>query len=928
MSLRPRAGARVPPSSAPLGSLHGPAIGFKPGRALPVGGPVKFRPEDLLDEQGGPLLDQISFKKLVPNTVAPNIPMIPRRIPRRKLDKTGWEIKVGDTWQKLLAGTVWAVYIAAGQRNVDPTNPFNREPMGRDDYEALKALYHVSATEEEQVAMRKLERLMGWDQTPYTMDPDYRKRQEWIRTQEDGEDEEDEEDEVDEVETLTEEEMQRLRQGLRDDDGRPVEGADAAALADVQRRQDRLVAEAANQWLRHQGQPLVPIPVNPNEDVVLTDEQRQIGNDMLAGRLNREVSRDHNLLHQRVVQGDRRSLADAPPPDVTEEEAETLAQEAQFAADTERARQASLGGEPSAAPRNLRSAFEEAADDWSSDSDDNDAAEEVRRNAASPSAPPHWSDDFRQSAIGEWLLRTFAEIADIVENVAVDNPQFDIRANRVMSRDGPYTVDRVEVHAPPDPGEAAPRLGDEDRDQVHNTLRWWVRSLLSIAKRYQTAGEEMGAGLSARALLGDISLSIHSQQEVNFQYKREVTSQFRMSVNYLIANFDPDEEVRRSAAMEMSPSPSSWGFAPPDEQPSTAPAPAEDAFRQSEIGRWLYQTFGEIADIAKNVDPTDTQFATRSEAVLSRDGRYDVYAVQLYVPPFPGEDAPRLGDEDSQEVHDMLHGWVQSLLSIVKRYQTAGEEMDARLAARALLGDISLSSHSQQEVNFQYKAEVMEQFSKAVKSLMADFDPNDQTRRNARMDMLGGAQLESLAFLPPEDDDADGLYRNDDGDAVTAWARGVTDRLHRLYEQGYGYGRYFKQRIGELIDEGRPAIDLNIWLRNSNRAPIWSEQDQLQDALHDWQTRAARLFQAWQRAVDQYGPQVGSDDTRFDEPRQLKRELIAKLTSAPDSDDVPNFIGQQRVYDVFAEYISWLDIQYDLENQPAVSIPVLYQDRI
>jgi hypothetical protein len=916
MSVRRRPPPRVAPAVSPLsaaGSLHGPAIGFKPGRALPVGGPVKFRPEDVVDEQGEPLLDPISFKKLVPNTVA--------LIPRRKLDKTGWEIKVGDTWQKLLAGTVWAVYIAAGQRNVDPTNPFNREPMGRDDYEALKALYQFSATEEEWKAMRKLERLMGWDQTPYTMDPDYRARQLELRGQDEAP--EDEEDEVDEVETLTEEEMQRLRQGLRDDAGRRVEGADAAALADVQRRQDRLVAEAANEWLRGRGDPLVPIPDDPNEDVVLTDEQRQIGNDMLAGRLNREVIRDHNLLHQRVVQGDRRSLADAPPPDVTEEEAETLAEEAQFAADMERARQASLGGEPSAAPRNLRSAFEEAADWSSSDDEDNDAAEEVRRNAASPSAPPHWSDDFRQSAIGEWLLRTFAEIADIVENVAVDNPQFDIRANRVMSRDGPYTVDRVEVHAPPDPGEAAPRLGDEDRDQVHNTLRWWVRSLLSIVKRYKTAGEEMGAGLSARALLGDISLSIRSQQEVNFQYKREVTSQFRMSVNYLIANFDLDEEVRRSAAMEMSPLPSSWWFAPPDEQPSTAPAPAEDAFRQSEIGRWLYQTFGEIADIAKNVDPTDTQFATRSEAVLSRDGRYDVYAVQLYVPPFPGEAAPRLGDEDSQEVHDMLHGWVQSLLSIVKWYQTAGEERDAGLAARALLGDISLLSHAQQEVNFQYKAEVMEQFYKAVKSLIAEFDPNDQTRLNARMDMLGGAQLESLAFLPPEDDDADGLYRNDGGDAVTAWARDVTGRLRQLYEAGYEYGGWFQQRINELIQEGRPVIDLNIWLRNSDRAPVANEQEQLQDALHDWQTRAAMLMQAWRRAVDR-----GTNDSRFNEPRRLKSEWITILHRAPDSDDVPNFVGQQRVYDVFAEYISWLDTTYDTEYQPEVSIPVLYQDRI
>ena len=242
-----------------------------------------------MDEQGEPLVDELSFKTLVPNTVP--------SLPRRKLDKTGWEIKVGDTWKKFLAGTVWAVYIAAGERNLDPTNPFTREPMGRDDYEALKALYWFSTTEEEWNAMRTLERRMGWDRTPYTMDPAYRARQLELRSQEEAPEEE--EDEVDEVETLTEEEQQRLSEGLRDDAGLPMEGADAAALAAAQRHQDRLVAEAANEWLGAEA--ALRIPDNPNEDVVLTDAQRQIGNEMLAGRLSSGIRRDNNLLNQRSL---------------------------------------------------------------------------------------------------------------------------------------------------------------------------------------------------------------------------------------------------------------------------------------------------------------------------------------------------------------------------------------------------------------------------------------------------------------------------------------------------------------------------------------------------------------------------------------------------------------------------------------------------
>lgn len=866
MSVRRRPPPRVAAAALPLaaaGSLHGAAIGFKPGRALPVGGPVTLKPE--ADEQKDPASQQ---------ELTPNLPTDVREL----VNTMVWELKEGlDAARNAMyinyqAGTVWGAYMYAAKERERPKTPILHQPMERDDYEELKAMYdrHNLLTPEERRLMQRLENEMEWTE-PYTPSAAYTARQDFHRQQNEEAD----------------------------------AGAEAAARAELQRRFDtERIAEARKRQAEQ--------------------ERNAGGQEAFAEEVRAEVLQQDGALTAAAARREASELQEA--------ERQSLQQ---FAAD-ERRRQ----DRPRAASaQNLQPAFDRAAQ-WTS----NDAADpqSVARTAP-PSAPPHWADDFRQSEIGEWLHRTFAEISDITENVDVDDPQFALRTDAVMSRTGPYTVYTVEVYVPPFPGELAPRLGDGDRGQVHNMLNTWVRNLLRIVMRYKTEGQERQARDSARTLKQDIA---QMQRRVDFQYKREVTSQFDMAVNYLIAELDPDEQVRRNAAMEMSSSLRPSGFAPPDERPPTATASAEDdddaaadlqpsAFRQSAIGRWLYQTFGEIADIAKNVDPTDPQFATRSEAVLSRDGRYNVYAVHLYVPPFPGENAPHLGGEDSQEVHDMLHTWVQSLLSIVKWYQTAGEEMDASLSARALLGDISLSSYPQHLVNFQYKAEVMEQFYKAVKSLIAEFDPNEQTRRNAQMDMLGGAQLEPRAFIPPterpptapapaEDDDDAGLYHNDDGDAVTAWARGVTDRLHQLYEQGYGYERYFEQRI----DEGQPAIDLNIWLRNSNRAPIWSEQDQLQAALHDWQRRAARLLQAWQRAVDQYDPQVGSDDIRFDEPRQLKSELIAKLTSAPDSDDVPNFIGQQRVYDVFAEYISWLDTIYEPSFSVRVTIPVIYEDQI
>ena len=693
MSLRPRAGARVPPSSAPLGSLHGAAIGFKPGRALPVGGPVTLKPED------GEQRDARSQQELTPN--------LPTDV-RELVDAMVWELKEGRdaagnaTYKNYQAGTVLMLYMKAATDGTPPKTTILREPMERDDYEELKAMYdrHNLLTPEERGLMQTLERAMHWT-GPYTPSAAYTARREFLRQQNEESD----------------------------------ASAEAAARAELQRR---LATGRIAESRRLQ------------EEL----ERNAGGQEAFARHVREEVLLQDDTLTAEEAQREAREL----------EEAERRSRE-QFAEDERLRRQQ----QPRAASaRNLQAAFDQAAD----------------------------SD------------------------------------------------------------EEVPSTAPEDNDAT-----------------------------------ADLQPSAFDQ------------------------------------AADWSSSDSEDNDATADLQPS--------AFRQSEIGQWLYRTFGEIADIAKNVDPTDPQFDTRSEAVLLRGGRYGVYEVQLYVPPFPGEAAPRLGDEDSQEVHDMLWEWVHSLLTIVKLYQTADEVMDAKLSARALLGDISLSARTLQAVDFQYKAEVMEQFYKAVKSLIAEFDPNEETRRNAQMDMLGGAQLVDLAFIPPDreqhpaapapvDAAADGLYHNDNGDAVTAWARGVTDRLVRLYQQGYNRSS-FERRINELIWEGRPGIDLNIWLRDSNRAPVASEQEELQAALNDWQKRAAELLQAWQLAANQYSP-YQYNDFRFRLPRRLKRELIAILSRAPDSADVPNFIGQQRVYDVFAEYISRLDTVYDPEYQTDVSIPVIYGD--
>ena len=188
--------------------------------------------------------------------------------------------------------------------------------------------------------MRKLEEIMRWTDR-YELSPLYRERQDFL-CDEAAQAERD--DMADAVRTVR-------NQGIIDDAGEPVQGFEAGTLAAERRRQNRLVAEAANTLLSERGQPLVRIPDNPNEDVVLTAEQRRLGMFVLAGPSGAEITRDANELRRRLAAGDRRSLADEPPPaDLTVRESERNAEEARFAADTELARLASLEGDTPAAP--------------------------------------------------------------------------------------------------------------------------------------------------------------------------------------------------------------------------------------------------------------------------------------------------------------------------------------------------------------------------------------------------------------------------------------------------------------------------------------------------------------------------------------------------------------------------------------------------
>ena len=184
----PRTKAVVRPPSA-TGSLHGPAIGFRPGYALPVGGPITLTRGDVeLDipnDDSGRKTDPILYEEL-----KPNLNMEDLQSDRGMVDTMVWELKSGHftngkpMYRYFQAVTVWRIYLAAGNQATTPENPFTREPMGRDDYEALKKMYlkHKVLRNDELESMRLLERNQGWGtQTPYVPSEEYTKRQEFLR---------------------------------------------------------------------------------------------------------------------------------------------------------------------------------------------------------------------------------------------------------------------------------------------------------------------------------------------------------------------------------------------------------------------------------------------------------------------------------------------------------------------------------------------------------------------------------------------------------------------------------------------------------------------------------------------------------------------------------------------------------------------------
>ena len=164
------------------------------------------------------------------------------------------------------------------------------------------------------------------------------------------------------------------------------------------------------------------------------------------------------------------------------------------------------------------------------------------------------------------------------------------------------------------------------------------------------------------------------------------------------------------------------------------------------------------------------------------------------------------------------------------------------------------------------------------------------------------------AGSPAPVEDYAGPYRNDGGEAVADWASTMTRRLRDLLRQDFDPDpNEFLERRNDVLVRGQPGEALNIWLRDPSRPPSAVERSQVRRALSGWLTMAAELLGAWTRARRR---------GRFDQPRRVREEWLSAMRSSSDNDDIPNFIGQQRVVDVFAGYIEWLNATFETNRHP------------
>lgn len=167
------------------------------------------------------------------------------------------------------------------------------------------------------------------------------------------------------------------------------------------------------------------------------------------------------------------------------------------------------------------------------------------------------------------------------------------------------------------------------------------------------------------------------------------------------------------------------------------------AFRESAVGRWIYRVFGEIADIAVNLDVRDDAFLERTQAVMYGDGPYDVFDVEVLAPAVGGTEATTRVTENL--AHSLLYGWIRSLIILVKFYKTPNLKSGAPERARRLLLDLM---HGRSVVDFPFRDQIIAEFATAVTTLVAWYDPYFANREDASSQLAELAARAPWAFFP------------------------------------------------------------------------------------------------------------------------------------------------------------------------------------
>ena len=152
MSVRRRPPPRVAPAVSPLstaGSLHGPAIGFKPGYALPTDGLVTLTPGEA---------EELEEEAITGPEFVPGLPTTLEEAVERWYSHVVWQDAANPRYH-YFARNVWKWMIS--QREVPPRSPL-RDAYTEEEYRVLKAIFYDRSTPEEKNKVRAFERQTGW----------------------------------------------------------------------------------------------------------------------------------------------------------------------------------------------------------------------------------------------------------------------------------------------------------------------------------------------------------------------------------------------------------------------------------------------------------------------------------------------------------------------------------------------------------------------------------------------------------------------------------------------------------------------------------------------------------------------------------------------------------------------------------------------